>query len=125
MKASCRAVVKLEQEETQKRLYGDFGGGSDTKRQRTATEVEVKLRNLQQEIMINVRRRLRLRQEDPDDFAAGVVVKTPSPDQKQDGRRANRGQQVRPGQYSSSEKIYWIEQCDEYLQRFASDKATV
>ena len=109
MKASCRAVVKLEQEENQKRLFGDFEGASDTKRQRTATEVEVKLGNLQQEILINVRRRLRLRMEDPDDFAAGVGAKTPSPDQKQDGRKANKGQRVRPGQYSSSDKLYWIE----------------
>ena len=49
----------------------------------------------------------------------------PSPDQKQDGHKGNRGQQVRPGQYSSSEEICWIEACNEYQQHFASDKATV
>ena len=65
MKKEFRAVVKLETEENQKHLIGDFKGPNRTKHQRTATVVEVQVGNLQQEIMINVRRRLRLRLEDP------------------------------------------------------------
>ena len=107
--------MKLDTEENQKHRIGDFKEASSTKRQRTATVVEVQVGNLQQEIMIKVRRRLRMRQEDPGDFAAGVGAKTPAPDQKPDGRKANSILGVRAGQYTSRDQLYWIEACKNKL----------
>ena len=85
--------MKLTNKENHKRPYGDFEGANNThgQRQCTATVVEVKLGDLQQEIPINVHHCLCF---DCDNFTAGVGAKMPLPDQKQDGckLKGNRGQ---------------------------------